>query len=96
MPMWSRDGRELFYVGADETLLGVRVDAEKSFQYSTPKRVLAGRYYDPGGPNSRTFDISPDGQRFLMIKTVVEDDKPRDIVVVQNWFEELKRRVPVP
>jgi len=96
MPMWSRDGRELFYVGPDDTLMAVRVDAGKSFQFSTPTQVLAGRYYYPGGPNSRTFDISPDGQRFLMIKIVNRDDKPRDIVVVQNWFTELKRLVPVP
>jgi hypothetical protein len=43
------------------------------------------------------YDISPDGQRFLMLKQSSLPDRtsaPRSITVVQNWFEELKRLVP--
>ncbi len=46
------------------------------------------------------YDLSPDGQRFLMLKNVgqigTEDATPSQITVVLNWFEELKARVPVP
>jgi hypothetical protein len=47
--------------------------------------------------NARTYDVSPDGRRFLMIKNA---DAPSSsasarIVLVQNWFEELKAKVPV-
>ena len=48
-------------------------------------------------PQGRTYDVSPDGQRFLMIKAGGGSDQaaaPPSIIVVQNWFEELKRLVP--
>ena len=44
------------------------------------------------------YDVSPDGQRFLVVKLVEGADQaapPPQIVVVQNWFEELKRLAPV-
>jgi hypothetical protein len=41
------------------------------------------------------YDVSPDGQRFLMLKAPEETTAPTQIKVVLNWFEELKRRVPV-
>jgi len=45
-----------------------------------------------GLPN---YDVSRDGQRFLMLKPADEDQGARQIVVVQSWFEELKRRMAV-
>ena len=43
----------------------------------------------------RTYDISPDGERFLMVKENADDeDTPTEFVLVQNWFEELKRLAP--
>jgi hypothetical protein len=52
---------------------------------------------DFSGSPARTYDVSPDGQRFLMIKAADASDKtstPTSIVVVEHWFEELKRLVP--
>lgn len=50
----------------------------------------------PGGNPGRTYDISPDGQRFLMMKAGGgANQTPPQIVVVQNWLEEPKRLVPV-
>lgn len=48
-------------------------------------------------PQGRTYDVSPDGRRFLMIKEAGADqgDARTQIIVVQHWFEELKRLVPV-
>jgi hypothetical protein len=44
---------------------------------------------------STNYDVSPDGQRFLMLKPVeTQTSTPTQINVVLNWFEELKRRVP--
>ena len=48
-------------------------------------------------PSDRTYDVSPDGQRFLMIKVGGGSDQTApttNIVVIQHWFEELKRLVP--
>ena len=47
----------------------------------------------PGNP-ARTYDISPDGQRFLMIKGRSATVAPAGLIVVQHWIEELKRLVP--
>ena len=44
---------------------------------------------------ARTFDVSPDGQRFLMIKEAAAAQAPT-MVVVLNWLEELKAKLPVP
>ena len=57
---------------------------------------------DKGAPAARTrpFDISPDGERFLMLKpsgaTPTDDTAEPDLVVVFNWFNELQRLVPTP
>jgi hypothetical protein len=47
----------------------------------------------PGLPNT-AYDVSPDGQRFLMVKEVGRAVSSTQINVVQNWFEELKQKVP--
>ena len=78
----------------------VEIDTEPEFQVGNPKRIIeAGSYYV--SPFYRSLDISPDGQRFLMIKedTASGADDPfaglTRLIVVQNWFEELTARVPV-
>ena len=47
---------------------------------------------------ARTYDVPPDGRRFLMVKDLEagSDAPPPQIILVQNWFEELKKRVPAP
>jgi hypothetical protein len=61
----------------------------------TPMKLLEGRYVT-GGTLGRMYDVSPDGQRFLMIKSPGTDASaaPPALVVVQHWDEELKRLVP--
>ena len=57
--------------------------------------MLPGRYFDNTGTTARSFDITPDGRRFLMIKESGDDDAvPPQMVVVQKWFDELKALVP--
>jgi serine/threonine-protein kinase len=100
--LWARNGRELFYREPEGAVMAVPVDAGGAFNTSPPKRLIDGGYYSgTAGPRSawRTYDVSPDGRRFLMIKNPEQSQQTADtqrIVIVQNWFEELKRRVPVP
>jgi len=94
-PLWARSGKELFYRAPDGAVLGVVVEVtgRTNFRASTPAKLVEGRYLASAG---RMYDVSPNGQRFLMIKRVATDTTsvPREIVVVQNWLEELKRLVP--
>ena len=95
-PVWSRSGNELFYLAPDRTIQGVRVEGSPSWRNGTPTTVLQGNYLLPTDVQvGRTFDIAPDGKRFLMVKAGSGEDAPaQSLVVVENWFEELKRLVP--
>ena len=79
----------------------VAVETSGGFVPGTPALIIEGPYrLRPGERNTgRTYDIAPDGQRFLMTKSgggTNVDAAPAEIVVVENWFEELKACVPVP
>ncbi len=95
-PRWSRNGRELFYMAPDGALMSVLVDPGPTWAAKTPTRVSQGPYVRATGiSGTRTYDISPDGQRFLVLKPVEgTQTAPPQVVVVQNWHEELKRLVP--
>ena len=98
-PLWSRDGRELYYYvgvpGGPDRVMVVSVESGSSFRAGAPEIIFEGEYDEPfdGG---QFYDVSLDDQRFLMIREtggafVVERAQ---FVVVQNWFEELNRLVP--
>jgi serine/threonine protein kinase len=97
---WSRDSKELFYLDADGRLTSVKVSVnDKKFSAGTPVQVLKTAYVagqSARGLDLRSYDVSADGQRFLMIKdeskAPVSSSTP--IVVATNWLDELKRRVP--
>jgi len=89
-PVWARDGRELFFVGPNRQLMAVSVDSTRAeLRASTPARVLSASYYHTEFPTS--YDVAPDGTRFLMIK---EDPAVRapntPIVMVLNAFTSLE------
>jgi eukaryotic-like serine/threonine-protein kinase len=92
-PLWSPDGRELFYHGGDAAM-AVRVETDPEFKPEKPTVLFRGTYSRDGGSPMPCWDISPDGKRFLMIKEAASE-APRKINIVVNWFEELKQRVPV-
>ena len=104
-PLWSRDGKEIFYRNGDE-VMAVSVKTEQAFNPETPQPLFRGDYasVDVGILNMEVspWDISPDGKRFLMMKDVTATGAtstagiPRRLNIVLNWFEELKQRVPVP
>jgi len=91
-PMWSRDGRELFYRSGDR-MIAVRVETEPRFSAGLPRVLFEARFQmDRGG--GQMYDVSADGQRFLMIRSPQEHELT-EIRVVLNWAEELKRLVPM-
>ena len=95
-PAWSRDGRELFYLDADGYLSVVPVRTSRgTFVAGSPTRISKNPYVSRLA--GRTFDVSPDGRRFLMIKNAEAADggasESPPLVVVMNWFDELTRRV---
>jgi hypothetical protein len=93
-PVWAPRGQELFYRNSDAMMV-VDIKTEPTFTAGSPVVLFTGRYTIFGG--FVNYDISPDGQRFLMIKVVEEEEGPQgQINVVLNWFEELKRLVPTP
>ncbi|MDA2928155.1 hypothetical protein MYX78_13175, partial [Acidobacteria bacterium AH-259-G07] len=92
-PLWGPEGRELFYQ-SDEAMMMVPIETESTFTAGSPGVLFGERYITETG---RHYDISPDGQRFLMIKEggQTEETSARiELIIVQNWFEELKRLVP--
>ena len=93
-PLWSRDGRELFYRSGSK-IMAVDVDTKSGFSAGKPRMLFEGPYLPTSG-SLPYYDVSPDGQRFLMLKPVESQTSvPTQINVVLNWFEELKRKVPV-
>jgi len=100
-PVWARNGRELFYrasQGPGPTMRMMVVDVRLGDVFTAGRpRVLweAMRARYPGGTGGRTYDVAPDGRRFLMIQ---QRDLPQPpithVVLVQNWLDELKRLAP--
>ena len=95
-PLWSRDGSELFYLDRGWRLMAVPVRIDPSFDFGNPEVVLEESYPAVPGVAGRHYDVSPDGKRFLMIKEGGAGDEttPAELILVQNWFEELTRLVP--
>jgi serine/threonine-protein kinase len=97
-PVWSRDSRELFYVGPAGGIMRVQVMDESTLTFGTPTKLVDGPYtwsLVVVGSAGRTYDVH--GDRFLVMKPAPSAQRPGapdSIVVVQNWFEELKARVP--
>jgi Tol biopolymer transport system component len=77
---WSRDGRELLFVGADGRLMAAPVKTSPSLQIGEPKALFELK----GRSNWKSFDVSADGKRFLaVVPEVVADREPLSVVV--NW-----------
>ena len=96
--LWSPDSRELFYRNGDAVMVA-SVKTDSGFSHETPEILFRGTYSFQSSPIGTTWDISPDGKRFLMIKdpesAAEGSGGPRRINIILNWFEELKQRVPV-
>lgn len=91
-PIWTRNGRELIYRDGDK-VMAVSINPETGAS-GPPQILFSGPYPDtPGWTRGRSYDVTPDGERFLM--TRLPDGVPgAHIVVVLDWFEELRAMVP--
>jgi len=93
-PLWSRDGRELFYVAPDGVLMGVQVKTiDSTWAATSPMKVLEPGYWSRDALIGRQYDISPDGKRFLVVTPSRVAADPPDLVVEQHWLEALKASV---
>ena len=91
-PVWNPKGRELFY-RSDDKMMAVDISTRPAFSAGKPRMLFAEEYFSaPGSDSAPEYDISPDGQRFLMLKDSGGSTATQSqIVVVQNWAGELKR-----
>jgi len=91
-PIWSRTGRELFYRNGD-AMMSVGISAGPPLEVGSPRRLFE-RPYESTLALWPDYDVTPDGQRFLMVRTLEQHESPPQINVVVNWFSELQQRVP--
>ena len=89
-PTWSGDGRELFYVAADDTLMAVNVTPGASFQASTPTALFKTRL-SRNMLNELSYTVSRDGRRFL-INTITEESASVPTKIIFNWTAGLRRK----
>ena len=93
MPVWARSGRELFYLDESNTLMVVPVQTSgPQFSSGRPTKVFDRKY----SGDFYSYDVTPDGLRFLMMKESDAGDREHraSMVVVLNWLEELRSRMP--
>jgi len=87
---WARSGKELFYLNGKKMMVA-EIQTQPEFAAGTPRLLFEGDYFYWAG---RSYDVSPDGQRFLMLQLADQGQGPTQINIVLNWFDELKRLVP--
>ena len=103
-PVWRGDGKELFYVkpnvdwnrsAGNVRIMAVSIGVQPRLSAGTPKALFSGEY--AMNAPARAWDVTPDGQRFLLIRA--DEKSPAGIGqmnIVQNWHEELEQLVPSP
>jgi len=97
-PVWAHNGRELFYLassaGRDTAMMSVPIETTPAFRYGNSTKLFDFRYAT--AVPLRTFDVSNDGQRFLIVKDAEGEratGQPVSVVVVLNWLEEIRDRL---
>jgi eukaryotic-like serine/threonine-protein kinase len=90
-PLWAPNGRELFYVNGHQELVSVAVTPGPQFALGEPHVLFSVAQYVLTG-STGVYDVSPDAKRFVMMRPVSGGDEA-ELVLVQNWFQELKARL---
>lgn len=98
-PLWTKSGKELVYVAPSGAVMGLSVPSGPSWGADAPKLLVKEGYRTNPADSGRTYDISPDGERFLLIKQGTSSQQTAapsgSLVVVLNWVEELARLAPL-
>ena len=91
LPVWRRDGSELFFIAADGQMMASSVKTDGTeFQFDTPKPLFKTRTLSLEGGIYHEYEVSPDGQKFL-IGTLIGDSKAAPPTVIMNWTALLKK-----
>src|SRR5262249_39701597 len=99
-PLWSADGKKLYYRSLDgRQLLTVPFDAESGVGRGKPTLLFEGPYASyPGFVGLRAYDVTPDGERFVMMRELPAtrgvSSAAMQLNVTLDWIEELKRLIP--
>ena len=90
--MWAHTGQELFYRNGANELVVVQVSADSLFAPGEQEVLfpMADYLTSNGSP---MYDVSPDDRRFVMLR-MSDEASDTELILVLNWFEELKERVP--
>jgi eukaryotic-like serine/threonine-protein kinase len=88
-PLWSKDGRELFYRNGPKWM-ATEVTTDPQFKAGTPRMLFEGPYLNVPGVS---YDVAADG-RFLMLEENYKQPPTFQLQAILNWAEEVKRRVP--
>ena len=91
LPRWSHSGREIFFVDSAGVFNAVTIETRGGFSVSPPSPLFPTQpfWLDNSGPGVPQYAVSPDDRRFLMVRPI-NDAGPNKVVVVDNWFAELK------
>jgi len=92
-PSWAPDGHTIYYRD-DQRMMAVEIHTEPSLSAGSPTMLFEGAYERDTSWKPRKYDLSPDGEKFVMIKSASGTDASMRLQIVLNWFEELKRLVP--
>ncbi len=90
-PAWAHSGRELFYKNGRDELVRVEVLRGVTFVTGETHVLFSTRQYR-SNPFRRQYDVTPDDQRFVMIRNLGAEEAS-ELIVVENFFEELKAKV---
>ena len=93
-PVWSRAGGELFYRSGDQVICA-RVAVEPTFQLGKPRPVAHGPFIAPTAL-SGNYDATPDGQGVVLLRSEYDSEPARELRIILNWFDELRRLSPHP
>ncbi|MEO8479472.1 MAG: protein kinase [Gemmatimonadota bacterium] len=89
-PHWTREGRELVY-RSGARMMAVAVDPITG-ALGTPRELFHGDYWLGYGHALGTYDVTPDGERFLILRQPLGSE-PREVIIVTNWVRELEQAV---
>jgi serine/threonine-protein kinase len=90
-PVWARNGKQLFYRESTSSIMGVDVVTQPVFSASTPRVIVPAAVTAPLYNGLDSYDVSPDGQRFLVHQQNSEAGQSLQINIILNWSQELQR-----
>ena len=92
-PVWAKSGRELFFVDENRGMVAAQFDPASGQVLARETLFTISAAYSLSRGNN-FYDVSSDGERFLMVRPYGLEEGSRSVIIVQNFFEELKRLLP--